>query len=575
MLAEVRVENLAVIENTAAEFGRGLNVLTGETGAGKSVLLAALALTLGSRADASLVRRGQERGLVTAAFIDPPEPVQEACLRLGVRTGEALLLSRELASGGRSSARANGSLIPAAALQELSATLVDLQGQGASSAWLRESQQREGLDDLAGTGALEARRRLAELWGDRDQVRARLTELDQRHARQEAELEQARADLAELDAADPRPGELEDLVEERGRLRHGAGLRQAASRLREALAGGAQGAGAPDLLAGALQEARPAQGIDPALDRLLGEAQGALERLRELQLALSAYLTQVPDDAGRLELVEERLELLDRLGRRHGGTLERALARRQEASEIVALGEEGGGERKRLTSRLGDLEAELGQVLPRLSELRRRAAAALEEAITADLRRMLMPRARFRVRLWQVEDASGVAAQDGRLLWAGPEGWDRVSFELAANPGDPPRPLAEVASGGELARAALALFAQLSGALGVATVIFDEIDQGLGGEAANRVGDLLREVARVRQVVCITHLAALAARADRHLVITKVERQGRACSQVEAVSGPRRVEELARLLAGEATPAAARAHAQELLQAVGAGQGGT
>jgi DNA repair protein RecN (Recombination protein N) len=189
--------------------------------------------------------------------------------------------------------------------------------------------------------------------------------------------------------------------------------------------------------------------------------------------------------------------------------------------------------------------------------------------VTGDLRRMLMPKAAFQVRIWQVEDEQGIAAANQARLAAGPSGWDRVSFDLSANPGDPARPLSEVASGGELSRVALALLSHLTRESGVSTVVFDEIDQGLGGEAANRVGDLMREVADHHQVICITHLAPIAARADTHLVVAKSEREGRPFSEVTAVAGRDRVEELARLLAGEAAPAAARAHAEELLLAVG------
>jgi DNA repair protein RecN (Recombination protein N) len=183
---------------------------------------------------------------------------------------------------------------------------------------------------------------------------------------------------------------------------------------------------------------------------------------------------------------------------------------------------------------------------------------------------MLMPKAEFRVEIWQVEDGEGILSSNGPRLAPGPVGWDRVSFDLAANPGDPPRPLADAASGGELSRVALALLSHLTRESGVSTVVFDEIDQGLGGEAANRVGELMREVANHHQVICITHLAPIAARADTHLVVGKSERDGRPYSEVSPVVGAARVEELARLLAGEATPGAARIHAEELLLAVGA-----
>ncbi|MGH7639418.1 MAG: DNA repair protein RecN, partial [Candidatus Dormibacteria bacterium] len=241
----------------------------------------------------------------------------------------------------------------------------------------------------------------------------------------------------------------------------------------------------------------------------------------------------------------------------------------------LAAADGGKDEAAGLEAEAGELERELAATAGELSRQRQAAAVRLARAVTRDLHRMLMPGAEFSVRIWQAEDGTGLTAEDGRRLAIGESGFDRVAFDLAANPGDPLRPLAEIASGGELSRVALALLAQLSRESGVGSVVFDEIDQGLGGEAANRVGEVMRQVAAHRQVICITHLAPIAARAETHLVVSKEEREGRSLSQIAPVSGQERVAELARLLAGEATPDAARAHAAELLAAVGGlpGQG--
>jgi DNA repair protein RecN (Recombination protein N) len=573
VLVELRVENLAVIERAEARFGARLNAITGETGAGKSVLLSALGLALGGRADPDLVRRGAERATSSAAFDDPPAPVAESCRALGVAVEETLVLTRELSASGRSAARANGSMVPATALRDLGAQLVDVQGQGASSLWLREAEQRSALDSLGGEEAVGVLRRVAELWSVRQENQAETERRRSLRARQRGELEQARRDLSELEAADLRQGEDVQLRQERDRLAHSARLREAAAGLRGAVSGGGGESGAADRLAGALHAARAARGIDPELDLLLDQAEGTVEGLRELQLSFSSYVTQLPDDSRGLADAEERLELLERLARRHGGSLDAALARRDEASRLLQAVDEGEGDLERLRVRLAELELELASESERLSAVRGRVAQGLARAVTSDLRRMLMPKAEFQVRIWQMEDQDGIPRRDGARLTAGPTGWDRVSFDLSANPGDPPRPLSEVASGGELSRVALALLSHLTRESGVSTVVFDEIDQGLGGEAANRVGDLMREVANRHQVICITHLAPIAARADTHLVVAKSEREGRPYSEIIAVDGPQRVAEVARLLAGEATPGAARAHAEELLLAVGAGRG--
>jgi DNA repair protein RecN (Recombination protein N) len=565
------VENLAVIEHTEARFGPRFNAITGETGAGKSVLLSALALALGGRADPELIRRGAERANSSAAFDEPPVGVLEACRALGVPVEETLVLTRELSGSGRGAARANGSLVPINSLRDLGTQLVDVQGQGASSLWLREAEQRSALDSLGGEEAAALLRRLGQLWVSRQENLRASQHLRSLRDRQRGELDQARLDLAELDAAALRPGEDLDLRLERDRLANASRLREAAAEVRAALGGGGDGeGGAADLLAKAQHSARGSRGIDAELDLLLDQSETTVEGLRDLQLGFSSYVAHLPDDTRRLADIEERLDLLERLSRRHGGSLDSALARQRQAATLVESVDEGDSGLERLRREQAELETELADQSEQLSALRARVASALAKAVTADLRRMLMPKAEFRVEIWQVEDGEGILSSNGPRLAPGPVGWDRVSFDLAANPGDPPRPLADAASGGELSRVALALLSHLTRESGVSTVVFDEIDQGLGGEAANRVGELMREVANHHQVICITHLAPIAARADTHLVVGKSERDGRPYSEVSPVVGAARVEELARLLAGEATPGAARIHAEELLLAVGA-----
>ncbi|MGA7088169.1 MAG: AAA family ATPase, partial [Candidatus Dormiibacterota bacterium] len=534
MLLELRVENLAVIERTEARFGPHFNAITGETGAGKSVLLSALGLALGGRSDPELVRRGAERSNSSAAFDEPPLIVQESCRALGVPLEETLVLTRELTATGRSSARANGSLVPINALRDLGIQLVDVQGQGASSLWLREPAQRSALDSLGGDDAAALLQRLAQLWDRRQENLHNSQRLRALRDRQRGEQDQARLDLAELEAASLVPGEDVELRQERDRLANAARLREAASEVRAALGGGDGEGGAADLLAKSQHNARSSRGIDTELDRLLDQSEATVEGLRDLQLSFSSYVAHLPDDTRRLAEVEERLDLLERLGRRHGGSLESALGRRREAAELLEAVDEGDSDLERLGLELVELEADLAGHSEKLSGLRGKVASVLAKAVTADLRRMLMPKAEFRVQIWQVEDGQGIPSSEGRRLASGAAGWDRVSFDLAANPGDPPRPLAEAASGGELSRVALALLSHLTRESGVSTVVFDEIDQGLGGEAANRVGDLMREVANHHQVICITHLAPIAARADTHLVVAKSEREGRPYSQVSA-----------------------------------------
>ena len=429
--------------------------------------------------------------------------------------------------------------------------------------------QRTGLDDFGGDNISAARAQVAEIWDRRALVRSELSRLSGLRAVERSELEQAGLDLAELVAASIHEDEDLELTQERERLVHVARLRDAAVHLHAALTGEGEAEGAAGQIAAALQLSRAMHGVDPELDSATDQAEEVVTVLQELQLQLGSYLDHLPDDARRLDSVEERLALLERLARRYGGSLEAALARLEEARALV--GERGGLdlELRRLEIESAGLDDELGRSSVHLTELRTGAAERLQAAVTEDLGQMLMPHASFAIRLWQREDLDGLPTPGGARVECSREGWDRVSFELAANSGDPCRPLAEAASGGELARVALALLARISHSSGVGTVVFDEIDQGLGGEAANRVGELLRKVAERRQVICVTHLAPIAARADTHIRVVKTDEGGHVRSQAQPVQDSDRVDELARLLAGDATPGAARSHAAELLQAVG------
>ncbi len=281
--------------------------------------MSALGLALGGRGDPDLVRRGADKALTAAAFEDPPQGVADACQALGVVVEESLVLTRELSASGRSVARANGSVVPATALRDVGAQLVDVQGQGASSIWLREAEQRAALDSLAGEPAIAALRRIGELWRQRQERQDSASRLRAERERQRGDLDQARRDLAELEAANLVGGEDVQLRQDRDRLAHAARLREAASGVRGALSGES---GAADRLAGGVHGARGVRGVDPELDQLLDQAEIAVEGLHELQLSFSSYVTQLPDDSRRLAEVEERLELLERLARRHGGSLD-------------------------------------------------------------------------------------------------------------------------------------------------------------------------------------------------------------------------------------------------------------
>jgi len=570
LLLELRIENLAVMERASATFGPGLNAVTGETGAGKSVLLAALALALGGRSDPALVRAGSERGLATAVFSDGM-PL-DLLTGLGVAQDDVLVVSRELVGTGRSTARINAGVVPATAVRELGERLLEIHGQGSSSRWLRESEQRAGLDEYGGEPLCAVQEEVAASYDRRQALLTALGRLRGLRDVEGQELERAELDLDELGKAALRIGEDDELRTERIRLANSSRLRAAAEQLRHAVGGDSLGdAEVGQQLAQALQAARQVQGIDQELDAAAAQAQEIAVVLQELSLQMGSYLDHLPDDGARLAEVEERLAVLERLARRHGGSLAAAIRRRDGAAAM--LGERGGlaAEVSALETELERLEKVLSTACSTLSSLRTEVAQGFQAAVTSDLRRMLMPHAIFSIRIWQRPSEEGVRGPDGARVECSRHGWDRIAFELAPNVGDQPRALGDSASGGEVARVALALLAHLSHRSGVGTVVFDEVDQGLGGEAANRVGELLLSVAERRQVICVTHLAPIAARAQTHLKVAKSEVGAVVCSQVSILDRDQRIEELARLLAGEATPLAARAHAAELLTSVGGG----
>jgi len=568
MLVELGVEDLAVIEHARLTLGPGLTCLTGESGAGKSVLLRALDLALGGRADPEMVRSGSERARVRAVFD-----------RVGPATGRRLsdqavppdlpvVVVRELGAEGRSVARVNGAQVPAVLLRSIAEAELEVVQQGAPSRWLLPRAQLEAVDTAAGEPARRALARVASLHRSWLVARRALRSASERRLGRSAEVDEARRDLAELEAARLVPGEDRALALERERLRRSGQLREAAARLLAAVVGGEDpgaGGGARDLLAGAARAAAIVRGADRELDDLVDQAATLADQLAGMGSELRRQLERLEEDPQRLAAVEERLALLERLGRRHGGGLDAALARLDEAARVVAEAQSGSGELAGRTAEVERTCAVLAEAADALHRLRAAAAARLAAAVAADLRLLLMPAARVTITLDVRGDPDGVPGPGGERVACGASGFDTVAIALATSPGEPPRPLAEAASGGELARLVLVLEAHLAAAGGTPTVVFDEVDEGLGGEAASRVGEQLRRVACHRQVLCVTHQASIAARADRHLLVEKRLVGGRHTSRVRAVEGPARVDELARLLAGTVAPAAGRRHAEELL----------
>jgi DNA repair protein RecN (Recombination protein N) len=562
-LVELRIADLAVLRSVSLVPGEGLTALTGETGSGKSLCVTGLRLALGGRVDGEVVARGRDRASVAAVFDAVPAGVRELCSAQGIAVEELLTLSREIPASGRGSCRVNGSLVSIATLREIGEQLVEITAQGESHRLLRAAWQRRLLDAMGGETVAAARRTTAAAvveWRAAEEAERLAGALA---AREHQQLERARELVDDLGPLHLAPGEDAALAAECARLRGAARLRAAADALGAACSGGEEGSAA-DLVAAAVATGRPVAATtgDGELTALVDDGGELVSHLTELGRRARRLAAQCEVDDRRLAVVEERLDVLDRVRRRHGGSLETALSRLEEAAALV---EAAGGDStpERLAAAAQASRSRAAEAAAALSRGRRTAAAALERAVTAELRRLRLPHARFRVGLHRTPDEAGVEL-DGVRVTCGAEGVDGVEFRLGANRDEVPLPLDEGVSGGELSRLGLALRAVVADADDCPTLVLDEVDTGLGGETAARVGEVLAAVARRRQVLVITHRPEIAAPAARHLVVAKRDRGGRVEAAVDAVEGEERAGEVARLMSGTPTEAAL-ARARELL----------
>jgi DNA repair protein RecN (Recombination protein N) len=565
-LVELRIANLAVVRSARLELGAGggLVALTGETGAGKTVCVGALRLVLGGRFDPELVRTGCDAASVAAVFDDVPDEVRERLDGLGIPDDDLLTLSRELPRSGRGACRVNGALVSASTLRELGEALVEVTGQGESHRLLRPARQRDMLDAFGGASLLELRAATTAAvrrWREAEDALTRATESARSDA---AEVERARDLVAELAPLALRIGEDAELAAERLRLRHAAGLAAAAEAVHTACQGSDDALGAADLLAAAAEEGRGLRGVDPSVDGLVADADDLVERLRDLAAGARRCADGFVVDEGRLAAVEERLDVLDRVKRRYGGSIEAALDMLASAVELCASADAGAGGLGRLQAAVAERRRDVAAAAERLSAARARAAARLEKEVTARLRQLRLPHGRLRVVIGSTPDPEGLDVE-GRRVACGPTGFDDVEFRLATARDGVPLPLAQGPSGGELSRLALALRAVVALADDSPTLVLDEVDTGVGGETAARVGEVLAAIGETRQVVVITHRAEIAARGTGHLRVTKDERDGTPQTAVAVVDGEERVTEIARLMSGRTTEAA-MARARELLE---------
>jgi DNA repair protein RecN (Recombination protein N) len=554
VLCELRVENLLLIERAELRLGPGLNVLTGETGAGKTVLAQALDLLLGGRPRSGTVRPGAAEAYVEGVF-ELPDEVRELVGDRLPDDAEELVLARRVTAEGRTRAYVGGRSATAGDLQELGSALLSFYGQHESRKLTLASAQLEILDGFCGPEQAERRAAFAAAFAAERALREELEELRARAGARDRELDLLEWELAEIERAAPEPEEKAALLVERERLRHLSGLRAAAAGGVEALAP-ESGDGAAVALAAAVRGLEGVRGVDPELDAL-AERLGALAvEADDLAGELRRYGEGIEGNMSppaRLDEIEERLALLDRLERKHGGSIEAVLAHAEECrrrrDELAGADEAIEDATCRLDAARADLEARAGQ----LRDARVAAGEALAGAVAERLAGLAMEGATF---------AARVTARDGY----GPTGGDDVEFLIAPNPGVPAGALRETASGGELSRVMLALMGVAAQA-GPATLVFDEVDAGIGGQTARAVGEQLRDLAAGRQILCITHLPQIASLADRHFTIVKDTSGDTALTTVTELRRDDVVGELVRMLGADRGDAAARRHARELLKA--------
>ncbi len=571
MLAQLSIRNFAIVDRLDVAWEPGLNVITGETGAGKSIIIDAVGALLGDKLGPETVRSGADRALVEGVFQVTEAPGEELAALLeeyGLEVEDgALIVSREIAAaGGRGGARVNGRQVPLSVLQQLGEQLVDVHGQSQHMALLRVREQLDYLDRYAGLMAqrVRAARLVRELRGVRDERQAILAE--ERQAAREQEM--LRHEIAEIERAELREGEEEELQAQRTRLEHVERLRQAASTAYQALSGaeGEDGEhpGAVDLAGQAVVACQDGARFDPELAELAETLNGAFAQLEDATLKLRSYVDTIEADPAALERIEERLFAIADLRRKYGDSVSEILAYLEQAQNRLESFEHREERLAELDRDEKSLLAELSQVAGELSARRREASARLAEAVERELADLQMRGTHFSVSVVQEADPQGVEV-DGRTVGFDQTGVDRIELLMAPNAGEEPRALSKIASGGELARVALALKTILARADTRPTLIFDEVDVGVGGRTAPVVGQKLWTVAAGgHQVLCVTHMPQVAAFADHHWMVAKREADGRTRTAVSALEAEPRVEELAAMLAGTSTETA-RQNVRELL----------
>ena len=551
MLRTLYLKNVALVDEAEIAFSEGLNVLSGETGAGKSVILDSIDFVLGAKADKGMIRSGQSECSVRAEFSCDPELLRPVLEELDLEESDTLLIVRRLNADGRSSLRVNGCPMTAAMLRKLTSRLVDVHGQSEHFFLLKEANQLRLLDQIAGTR--EAREKVGELLKERRVLQEKLSSLGGDEGERERRADILRFQIEELENAALKEGEEEELLALRAKYQNAEKILGGLKTVRDALLSDGGAADAVNIAHRGLLSIVRYGDYDALSERL----ENALAELEDIGETAESLAEELDIDEREAERVENRLDEIRSLKKKYGGSVEEALSFLARAREELSLLENSAEECEKLRVRLENNSVLLYAACRKLTELRKAGAEGFTERVVGELRTLNIPSARFEIAFepYSEEDLPRVNS----------DGLDRVRFLFSANAGEPPKELGKIISGGEMSRFMLAVKAQLSSLGSIGTYIFDEIDAGIGGKTARVVAEKFSAIARSTQIIAVSHLAQIAAFADREFLIEKQEAEGRTFSRIRLLGEEERREELVRLLGGDRSESALR-HADELLE---------
>ncbi len=556
MLAKLTIKNVALIERAEIEFEDGLNVLSGETGAGKSVILDSVNFVLGAKADRSMIRYGETECMVKAEFVVPENSKSVACLReMDIDTDGEIVISRKFTESGKNTIKINGNTVTATMLRRVTDSLVDVHGQSEHFFLLKESNQLKTLDNVVGKGLIPLREELSTLLKEKKQINERITMLGGDEQERSRRLDILSFQIEELEGADLKEGEEEELLLKRNKI---VNMEKIIAALREAMQAMSGESGVLDGLRYASRSMLGISRIDEAYAALCDRIEGVASDAEDVSETLSDMADSLDFDENEAEETEARLDLLRGLKRKYGANYQEMSAFLEKVKAEYDLLSDCEGQYSALTAEIEKLNKKIFIVCKKITELRKKEGASFCKRVIEELKTLNIASAQFGIEFTDYTEAD--------IDKAGANGLDSVCFMFSANAGEPMKSLGKIISGGEMSRFMLAIKTQLSEVNEISTYIFDEIDAGISGKTAKVVGEKLARIAKGTQVIAVSHLAQIAVMSDAEFLIEKEEIGGKTLTQVHCLDESGRVKELVRLLGGTDEDEFALKHAEELLK---------